>query len=181
MDKKILSFKALEPAYDTIMFQEQVIKVKKRLSTSDISTLVEGYIREYFSESEAPTQVVFAELSFKSILFDIVTDVEISENDFSEIIKTSLFDDVAEKVVNLKDVRFIIEKTIEKIEKENSIENTVKSIGDKLMETLENLSSMNLDQSLVDNINKTIGDIRGMNIAEEIPVASKKKPRVKKK
>ena len=72
MDKKILSFKASEVPYDTIMFQDQIIKVKKRLSISDMSTLVVGYIREYFSENESPTQVVFAELSLKSILFDIV-------------------------------------------------------------------------------------------------------------
>jgi hypothetical protein len=174
MEKKILSAVAVKEEFDTLTFQEQVIKIKKRLSLEDVIKLVAIYLEEYYSENENNSQPIFAEYGLKSATFETATDFSISTDDFSVIAGTTLFDDVISKISNFDFVRMLINKSIEKIDKKNSIEISVSKITESIIQAIQNFSEKGIDQDMLNSIQNTIKEVNLLGIKEEMPVKVRK-------
>jgi len=176
MDKKKLVVNPVDTQWDSVTFQDQVIKVKKMLSPYDIMTLVRAYLTEYFSEgATTDEQIMYAELSFKSVLFDVATDHSLETEDFNKLLLTSVFDDVSSKVSNLPEARKSIEKAIEKKSKEHSIEVSFSNIVGKIMETLDYVSSLNISKDTVDAVAKTVEEAKALEFGNHPKPAPRKR------
>ena len=179
MLKTTLAVKNENYTNETIIFQEQVIKVKTRLSVEDIVKLVSIYISEYFSNSDQEnyspySEVVQAEYALKSTTFELATDKTVGENDFGLIADAGLFDEVISKISNFKFVIELINKTIEKIEKENSFENQLVLLVNKASAVLDKIEGMGFDKEMVSTIQTIVSDIKGIDEQKEMPIKRKK-------
>lgn len=164
MEKSTLIFKPVENDYETMVFQEQTIKFKKRLSPEDMVMIVESYVDDYFNLGSPASQVVTAEYGLKSALFQVtVLNFDIPDGLLMQLFSTELFDKITSNVVNYTELRDMISKTIQKIEKENSFETKMSDVADKIMEVVAKISSGASEESLksiVDSINdlKRLGE-----------------------
>lgn len=174
MEKKILELSGTKTEYDTITFQDQVIKIKKILPLEDVIQLVSTYLSEYYSESNDKSQVIFAEYGLQSTTFEVATDSTIKADDFSVVASTSLFEDVISKITNFEFVKMIIGKTIEKIERENSLEKSIAKVTEKIVEAIQSFSEKGIDADMLTSIQNTVKEIGAMGIKEEMPVKIKK-------
>lgn len=176
MDKKKLAVNLVDAQWDSVTFQDQVIKVKKMLSPYDVMTLARAYLTEYFSvDATTEEQIVYAELSFKSVLFDVATDHSLETEDFNKLLLTSVFDDIASKILNLSDARKAIEKSIEKKSKEHSLETSFANITSKIMEALDNVSSMNISKDTVDAVAQTVKEAKALDFGNNPKPAPRKR------
>jgi hypothetical protein len=174
MEKKILALSGTKVEFDTITFQDQVIKVKKRLELEDVIQLVSTYLSEYYSDSSDRSQVIFAEYGLQSTTFEVATDSAINPEDFAIVASTSLFEDVISKITNFEFVKMIIAKTIEKIERENSLEKSISKITEKVLEAVQSFSEKGIDKDMIESIQSTVKEISAMGIKEEMPVKVRK-------
>jgi len=176
MEKKILAIKDSESAYDTVIFQEQVIKVKRRLSVEDVVGLVEAYVSEYFANAEAKSQVIFAEYALRAKLIDIATDTEVVKESLPTIFSTNIFEDVVLKILNYSFVLDVIQKTIKKNEVGNSFEKKLSDLADMAIEAAGKLSESGFDKSMLEEMQKMIQDVSKLNLNTE-PVKREQKTR----
>jgi len=174
MEKKVLAISEKELEFDTVLFQGQVVNVKKRLSAEDIVSLVGTYISEYFSVSEVKTQVILAEYALQTKVMDVATDVQIDEDSISSLVSTSLVEDVISKISNYPFVLDIIKKTIQKVELDNSFEKKLSILADKAIEAVGKLSESGFDKALLEDMKEIVKDVSKLNINTE-PVKREQK------
>lgn len=168
MDKKVLQFVEEKEQFDTVIFQGQVISVKKFLSLEDITKLMSIYLSEYFDEDEPlETRVMMAEYAFHSSVFEIVSGFEIPENIFMEVSNTSLFEDVESKIKNINKVRELIFNTIEKMNSERNTSKKLSDLVDKVYSLIDNLSSMPVNEEFLNKITETAKEIKALEIKKE--------------
>lgn len=168
MDKKILQYVEEKAQVETVIFQGQVIPVKKYLSVEDISRLMSIYLSEYFDEQEpVETRVMMAEYAFHSNVFEIATGYEIPEDVFMEVANTPLFEDVESKIKNIKQVKELIADTIEKMNMERSTSKKLSELVDKIYSLIDNLSSMPIDEEFLQKITETAKEIKDLEIKKE--------------
>lgn len=170
MDKKKLVYNESKEEYKAVSFQGQVISVKTRLNIEDISKLMSTYLLEYFNENEPiESRTMLAEYSFKSMLFELVSDYTISDEIFYSVANTSLLEDVSNLVDNLYEVEDLIFKTIQKMQSENQTSNKLSSLVDKIYELIENFSSMTVDEDFINKVTSAAKEIKELGIQKEVP------------
>ena len=175
MSKQKLSFEVVKEEFNTVEFFGQQLEVKKKLSLKEVVQLVQLYLSEYFSIDDSELQVIYAEYGLKSALFNtVVQNFEIDEEDFEKATTTSLFEDIAKKVSNYKTVEYLISKTLSRIENQSSLEKTLSTIGDRLMETLSGIAS-GISPEMIDGVMNAIDEAKKLGIKKEesvLPVKS---------
>lgn len=168
MDKKVLQYVDQKEEFDTVIFQGQVIPVKKYLSIEDISRLLSVYLTEYFDEEEPiETRVMMAEYAFHSNVFEIASGYEVPEDKFMEIANTSLFEDVELKIRNMYEVRELIFNTINKMNTERNTSKKLSELVDRIYSLIDNLSSMPVDEEFLQKITETAKEIKALEIKKE--------------
>lgn len=170
MEKKMLNLNNVEDAFETVYFQEQAIKVKKRLSLDDIVNLVTNYIRTYFSEDKYESAVIYAEYGLKSELFDVATNFEIKQEDFSVFISTDILENVISKISNYNEVELLIDKTIKKIEKEKSMDGRLGVLVEKAISFVDKIASTeyNIDEKTIKTITDAMTELKNTGLVQDM-------------
>ena len=166
MTEEFIEFKK-EQEFSTIMFQNQMIRVKTYLTLPDAVNIISTYCTQFFDKSRpGDERVVLAEYSIKSTVFDLVADKKIKPEDFSEVVSTPLFDLVIAEVKNYNKILDIIHKTIDNMQKENSLDGKLSLLADKAMELVETLNKNGFDKDMLASMGNMVKEIQGLNLPQ---------------
>lgn len=176
-----------EAKHKEIVFQGNKIEVKPFLSFDEQSKIIMEYIIDYFSSDYG---AIIAEATLRENVISTLTNIDLegieTENLNTLLFQTNLYDLVMDEVYNNSDFIVLLNKVLDEkkrqIEIEKSLGNVLDDLSRKIIEILNNFSSITPEQieKLSNQTKGLLNDINNSSIAEPIKEAKKmnnKKPR----
>lgn len=196
-NKKKLVFKE-EADFETVVYQDNVIKVKKFISFDDILYITQNYIHVYF---ETPSGFILsshnhigAEYSFILDVLERCTDIQLTIQTetngqavlvIDDLIKhKDLISDIQAKISNYYDVYNIVLSVVSDIKEQTALERSLGSVVDEAIKKLTTfLSNLKLKDGDISELKKITEEITSSEFVDKLrnvdKINSSKSPRKK--
>ena len=169
LEKKVIKFLPVDNV--KIRFETDDVFIIPYISLSDKMLLIPEYIEtlnDISSQNSAGSRYLIAEYSLMTGIIDMLTSIDIENNDIELVFISGLWDSIKSKICNYEEFRDELNKAVQASRFEETLEKSVGKVLDqasaKIIELLNNIANSDLKSEQIKEISDNlINHLEGLN------------------